>query len=129
MDNLAKEPDLAWSALRLLGHAFSNATAPAGSLPEGVERISEDLVEFLGSELGCRGSYKAFGESDLGTVLEIWLHSGAELTALRRQEASLDDYIAELEALGGLEMAGLDSLQSQRYAKLKARASACGSAH
>ena len=76
-------------------------------MPEGVERISEDLVEFLGSELGMQGLYKAFGESDLGTVLEIWLaYSGAELTALRREEASLDDYIAELEALGGPEMRG-----------------------
>ena len=88
VDNLAKEPDLARSALELLGHAFSNATAPAGTLPEGVERISEDLVEFLGAELGMQGLYRAFGESDLGTVLEIWLaYSGAELTALRREEA------------------------------------------
>ena len=36
-----------------------------------------------------------------------------------REEASLDDYIAQLEALGGPEMAGLDPLQRQRYAKLK----------
>ena len=66
-----------------------------------------------------QGLYKAFGESDLGTVLEIWLaYSGAELTALRRQEPPRR-YIAELQALGGPEMAGLNPLQSQRYAKLK----------
>ena len=34
----------------------------------------------------------------------------------------LDDYIAELEGLGGPEMMGLDPLQSQRYAKAKAGA-------
>ena len=41
---LPDNPDITFAATRLLGLAYSVATAPAGSLPEGVFRVSKSFV-------------------------------------------------------------------------------------
>ena len=64
VDALPKTPaDLAAAATRLLGQAYSVATAPEGSLPEGVERISRGCVSEKAVFLAQAGLHCQFGET------------------------------------------------------------------
>jgi hypothetical protein len=61
---------------QLLGQAWGVATAPPGSLPQGVTSISRNVVTDRAVELGIAGLRVEFGEQvpiSLGTIVRDWL--------------------------------------------------------
>ncbi len=80
---LPHEPDLVFAAVRLLGQAYSVATAPNGALPPDISRISRTYVFERGVKLAQAGLHVAFGEQPTATVEDILMdYLGSDLGRL-----------------------------------------------
>lgn len=69
-------PNVVDAARALLGQAWSIANAPAGSLPQGIVKVTRQTVVDRAVELGVAGMRVDFGEPvmvSLDTVLRDWL--------------------------------------------------------
>jgi hypothetical protein len=69
-------PNVVDAARALLGQAWSIANAPAGSLPQGVTKVTKQTVVDRAVELGIAGMRVDFGEPvmvSLDTALRDWL--------------------------------------------------------
>ncbi len=73
VDYLPDEPDIVFASVRLLGQAYSVATAPAGSLPPDISRISKSYVFDRAVKLAQAGLHAGFGEDRLATAGDILL--------------------------------------------------------
>ncbi len=74
-------PPVVEASSAFLGQAWSIATAPSGSLPEGVLPVSRETVLSSAIELGVAGLRVRFGEPlqvSLVTLLRDWLGEGEE---------------------------------------------------
>ncbi|NOY63798.1 MAG: hypothetical protein GXO97_00115, partial [Nitrospirae bacterium] len=71
VDYLPDEPDIVKAAVRLLGMAYSVATAPAGALPPDVPRVSKDFVLDRAVKLAQAGLHVQFGEDPVQAVEDI----------------------------------------------------------
>jgi len=91
VDFLPEEPDLVAAAVRVLGLAYSVATAPAGALPPDVARVSRAHVFDRAVKLAQAGLHVRFGESADHAVQDIlldWLgNDRARLASLFPDEA------------------------------------------
>jgi hypothetical protein len=106
------------AAQRVLGQAFSIATAPAEALPEGVLFVRRQTVVDRGLELGEAGQRIEFGESIervVGDLLVNWLgNQGLDPgfdQILRETEAGAA-FLAEVATVIGAPIAGDASLAS-----------------
>jgi hypothetical protein len=73
VDYLPDRPDVVFAAVRLLGQAYSVATAPAGTLPPGIARISREYVLNRGVKLAQAGLHVQFGETPVAALEDILL--------------------------------------------------------
>lgn len=73
VEYLPDSPDLVFPAVRLLGQAYSVATAPAGTLPPEIRRISKSFVFDRAVKLAQAGLHSRFGEAPAATVEDILL--------------------------------------------------------
>ena len=81
--NLPKEPDLLFQAIRLLGQAYSVATAPAGTLPPEIPRMRKSFVFDQAVGLAQAGLRTRFGQSALGAARDIAMdYLGADINRL-----------------------------------------------
>ncbi|OGC00091.1 hypothetical protein A2V82_13030 [candidate division KSB1 bacterium RBG_16_48_16] len=71
VDYLPDDPDLVFAAVRLLGQAYSVATAPAGALPPEIARISRTYVFDRAVKLAQAGLHARFGEPTIATMEDI----------------------------------------------------------
>lgn len=71
VDYLPDEPDLVFQAVRLLGQAYSVATAPAGALPPDIARISKSYVFDRAVRLAQAGLHVRFGETGPAAARDI----------------------------------------------------------
>src|SRR5262249_54125144 len=82
------------AAQRVLGQAFSIASAPAGGLPVGVVYISPQTISNRGIELAEAGQRMEFGESLEQTVLELLF----DWSGNRSQDAGFDQLLRSTNA-------------------------------
>lgn len=68
---LPKQPDLLFQAVRLLGQAYSVATAPAGKLPPEIPRMRKGFVFDQAVSLAQAGLRTRFGQSALSAARDI----------------------------------------------------------
>jgi hypothetical protein len=86
---LPKQPDLLFQAVRLLGQAYSVATAPGGTLPPEIPRVKKGFVFDKAVRLAQAGLHVRFGETPLGAVGSVLMDY---LTPGRQgEDASLDE--------------------------------------
>ena len=71
VDYLPDDPDIVFAAVRLLGQAYSVATAPAGALPPDIARISRNYVFDRAVKLAQAGLHVRFGEEALAAAEDI----------------------------------------------------------
>lgn len=89
VEYLPREPKLLFQAVRLLGQAYSVATAPGGALPPEIPRVSKGFVFERALTLARAGLHVRFGETPAGAIGEIlmdYLTIGAS-----GETASLED--------------------------------------
>ncbi len=83
VDYLPDDPDLVFAAVRLLGQAYSVATAPAGALPAEIARIDRSYVFDRAVKVAQAGLHIRFGESPLAASEDILMDFlGADLDRL-----------------------------------------------
>src|SRR5262249_22332743 len=82
------------AAQRVLGQAFSIASAPAGGLPVGVAYTSPQTITNRGIELAEAGQRMQFGESLEQTVLELLF----DWSGSRSQDAGFDQLLRSTNA-------------------------------
>ena len=90
VDYLPDEPDIVFAAVRLLGQAYSVATAPAGALPPDISRISKGYVFDRAVKLAQAGLHVRFGENALAAAEDIlmdYLGSDVERLDMLYQDA------------------------------------------
>lgn len=68
---LPDRPDLLFQAVRLLGQAYSVATAPAGTLPPEIPRMRKSFVFDQAVGLARAGLRTRFGQTALGAARDI----------------------------------------------------------
>ncbi|MEL6544465.1 MAG: carboxypeptidase-like regulatory domain-containing protein, partial [Myxococcota bacterium] len=73
VDFIPDDPDLVFAVVRMLGQAYSVATAPNGTLPPDIDRIRTDYVFNRGIKLAEVGLHARFGESALQGALDVYL--------------------------------------------------------
>jgi len=71
VEYLPDNPDIVFAAVRLLGQAYSVATAPAGALPPDIARISRNYVFDRAVKLAQAGLHVRFGEETLAAAQDI----------------------------------------------------------
>ena len=80
---LPEEPDITFATVRMLGQAYSVATAPAGTLPSNIPRINQSYVFDRGGNLGFAGVHTAFGQGTTRTAQDIVMdYFGADILRL-----------------------------------------------
>ena len=116
----ALPPALIAAAQRVLGQAFSIATAPADGLPAGVLFVKRQTVIDRGLELAQAGERVQFGEP-LGRVLDDllldWLGNGAfdaGFDQLLRTTDAGAAFLAQMAALIGPDLQSAGALDYQR---------------
>ncbi|MDF1554054.1 MAG: hypothetical protein P1P84_13375, partial [Deferrisomatales bacterium] len=83
VDHLPDDPDLVLAAVRLLGQAYSVATAPAGALPENISRMSKSFVFERAVTLAQEGLHVRFGEGGVEMAQDLVLdYFGSDLSRL-----------------------------------------------
>ncbi len=88
VDHLPDDPDLVFAAVRLLGQAYSVATAPAGALPPEAVRIDRGYVFDRAVKVAQAGLHVRFGESPLAASEDILMDFlGADLDRLAELHA------------------------------------------
>lgn len=81
--NLPKEPDLLFQVVRMLGQAWSVATAPAGKLPLDIERISRSYVFDRAVRVAQAGLHVQFGEQAADAAADVMMdYLGADMARL-----------------------------------------------
>ncbi len=92
VDYLPDDPDLVFAAVRLLGQAYSLATAPGGSLPADVSRISKNYVFEKAVKLAQAGLHVQFGEDDEAVVQDILMdYLGSDMGRLGQLYAGQEE--------------------------------------
>ncbi|WP_304511247.1 Ig-like domain-containing protein [Desulfopila sp. IMCC35008] len=106
VDYLPDEPDLAFAAIRLLGMAYSVATAPAGSLSSDVSRIRKSHVFDLATKMAQAGLHIQFGESyrsALQAIIMDFLGNDIDrLAEFYPDEEEQSKVLADIEAFDSL---------------------------
>src|SRR5690606_36744859 len=74
---LPDEPDLTLAAVRLLGQAYSVATAPAAALPADTARIDRSFVIERAVRLAMEGLYARFGQLDAASAFDVLMDYAA----------------------------------------------------
>ena len=135
VDYLPEEPDILFQAVRLLGQAYSVATAPAGSLPPAISRVRKGFVFERALKLAQAGLHVRFGEplaataediildyfgSDMGRLEELFGDDPKEMARLERDWRGFDelrraadagnDFADAMGALLGLNPPGSQSI-------------------
>jgi len=83
VDYLPDEPDLIFAVVRMLGQAYSVATAPAGALPPEISRIRRSYVFDRAVKVAQAGLHIRFGESDVQATQDILMdYFGGDLGRL-----------------------------------------------
>ncbi|MDJ0848600.1 MAG: Ig-like domain-containing protein [Myxococcota bacterium] len=101
VDYLPENPDLVFAAVRLLGQAYSVATAPAGALPPDIDRVTRSFVFDRAVKLAQAGLHVRFGESPADASRDVLVdYLGSDLTRLT--ELFPDDPAAAARAEGDL---------------------------
>ena len=81
--DLPQQPDLLFQAVRLLGQAYSVATAPAGTLPPEIPRMRKGFVFDQAVTLAQAGLRTRFGQSALSATRDIAMdYFGADILRL-----------------------------------------------
>ena len=113
ISNLPRNPDISFAAIRLLGQAYSVATAPAGSLPSNIDRINKSYVFERGGSLGIIGAHSAFGQNSFQTAIEIVMdYFGADIIRLDELIASgQEDIVSQILLENDIQ--AFDSLRRQ----------------
>lgn len=68
---LPDDPDVVFGAVRLLGMAYSLATAPSGSLPDGTARVTRGFVFERAVKLAQAGLRIRFGEGEVEAIQDL----------------------------------------------------------
>jgi len=117
--------DLLFAALRVLGQAWSVATAPAGTIPEGVASISKAEVLSRATELAEAGFRVQVGEpleTALRSLAFDWVASDVvgfeqivrETSAGREFLDAIGRSIATLESIGGFHQDVAEGFTTRR---------------
>ncbi len=137
VDYLPQQSQLLFQSIRLLGQAYSLATAPGGSLPVDMPRVRKGFVFERALTLARAGLHMRFGETPLGalgTVAMDYLTPAASAEGesledknrlafdlLRRRADAGHDFSEALggvlaQNLGGKSLAELQLAWAERYA-------------
>ncbi len=115
VDYLPDDPDVVFGAVRLLGQAYSVATAPAGALPPDVARIRRSFVFDRAVKLAQVGLHVRFGEGLAAAAQDLVMDLfGADLSRLAErfpdeaERARAEDDLRAFDALRRAADAGHD---------------------